>query len=213
MSDRQGRVPYEYIRDIFQKTDPNKMSKLTGNEYDKDKNEFTLNIVNKNYKVKHPSGDTYNENGEKVNSYIIKIMILRYLVNGEGVFQTGRDITFKDINGGHVYYKNFYNRTILRLANIYGNNLNKFEEDFKNIKCEKINMGDRAYKFEFLKNVFFTFIIWEGDEEFNPSANVLFDSNIEYYFNAEDLAVVVDIAISFIENKGTLPFDLGMYDF
>ncbi|MEJ8553029.1 DUF3786 domain-containing protein [Tepidibacter sp. Z1-5] len=211
MDNRQGRVPYEYIRDIFQKTDPKKMARLTGNEYHEDNNTFILKIINKNYKVKYPSGDIYNENDERINSYIIKIMILRYLVNGQGISQTGKDITFKDINGGHVYYKNFYSRTILRLANIYGNNLKKFEQDFKNIECEKTNKGDLAYKFEFLKNVFFTFIIWEGDEEFDPSANVLFDSNIEYYFNAEDLAVVVDIAITFIKNRGKLPLDLGMY--
>ncbi|WP_099189341.1 DUF3786 domain-containing protein [Tepidibacter mesophilus] len=211
MDDRQGRVPYEYIRDIFQKKDPKEMAKLTGNNYDEDNSIFTLKLINKTYKVKYPSGDTYNENGEMVNSYIIKIMILRYLVNGKGISQTGKDITFKDINGGHVYYKNFYNRTILRLAKIYGNNLKKFEQDFENIECEKTSTGDLAYRFEFLKNVFFTFIIWEGDEEFNPSANVLFDSNIEYYFNAEDLAVVVDIAITFIKNKGKLPVDLGMY--
>ncbi len=211
MDDRQGRVPYEYIRDIFQKTDPKKMSKFTGNEYDEDNSAFTLKLINKTYKVEYPSADIYNEDGKKVNSYIIKIMVLRYLVNGKGISQTGKDITFKDINGGHVYYKNFYNRTILRLAKIYGNNLNQFEKDFENIKCEKTGMGDLAYKFEFLKNVFFTFIIWEGDEEFDPSANVLFDNNIEYYFNAEDLAVVVDIAIAFIKNKGKLPIDLGMY--
>jgi hypothetical protein len=211
VDDRQGRVPYEYIRNIFQETDPKSMAMLTGNEYDEHNNTFTLKIINKNYKVEYPSGDIYNENGEKISSYIIKIMILRYLVNGKGVYKTGKDITFKDIKGGHVYYKNFYDRTILRLANIYGNNLIKFENDFEDIECEKTNTGDLAYRFEFLKNVFFTFIIWEGDEEFNPSANILFDSNIEYYFNAEDLAVVVDIAISFIKNKGNLPIDLGMY--
>ncbi|CAH2213291.1 DUF3786 domain-containing protein [Tepidibacter aestuarii] len=211
MDDRQGRVPYEYIKGIFQKTDPQIMAKLTGNDYDEDNNIFTLKLINKTYKVKYPSGDTYNENGEEVSSYIIKIMILRYLVNGKGISQTGKDITFKDINGGHVYYKNFYNRTISRLAKIYGNNLKRFEQDFENIECEKRNMGDLAYKFEFLKNVFFTFVVWEGDEEFNPSANVLFDSNIEYYFNAEDLAVMVDIVITFIKNKGNLPLDLGMY--
>ncbi|HBY2721403.1 TPA: DUF3786 domain-containing protein, partial [Clostridioides difficile] len=34
-----------------------------------------------------------------------------------------------------------------------------------------------------------------------PNSNILFDSNIIYYFNAEDLAVVPDTAIDAILNK------------
>jgi hypothetical protein len=57
-------------------------------------------------------------------------MFLRYLVNGKGVSPTGKNITFKEISGGHVYYHNFYNRTILRLAKLYGNNLEGLEKSF-----------------------------------------------------------------------------------
>ncbi|CAH2214191.1 DUF3786 domain-containing protein [Tepidibacter aestuarii] len=211
--DRQGRVPYEYIKNIFKNTDPSQMAELTGNKYDENAQIFTVKLMGKNYTVKYPSGDIYNQDNKLVESYITRIMFLRYLVNGKGVPPTGKDITFKDIPGGHVYYHNFHNRTILRLANLYGNKVEDFEESFKNIDSEKIKQGDLGYKFEFLKNVFFTFIVWEGDEEFAPSASILFDSNIEYYFDAEDLAVVVDIAINFLKNKGELPVDIGLYSF
>ena len=62
--------------------------------------------------------------------------------------------------------------------------------------------GDISSKFEFMNNVYITFVLWQGDEELPASANILFDRNIEYYFNAEDLAVVGDVAIELLKNKG-----------
>ena len=56
-------------------------------------------------------------------------------------------------------------------------------------------MADAAYKFEFVKNVYVTFALWEGDEEFSATAQILFDANISSYFTVEDMAVVGDISI------------------
>lgn len=39
------------------------------------------------------------------------------------------------------------------------------------------------------------FILWAGDEEFPPSAQILFSDNFPLSFEAEDLAVVGDISI------------------
>ena len=52
---------------------------------------------------------------------------------------------------------------------------------------------------------------WEKDEEFPPAANILFDQNIQFYFDAEDLAVVPDVAIDIIKNKGIMPDWIGLY--
>jgi hypothetical protein len=39
------------------------------------------------------------------------------------------------------------------------------------------------------------------------------DKNIECHFNAEDLAVIPDIAVEYFVHRGTIPPDLGMYHF
>jgi hypothetical protein len=39
-----------------------------------------------------------------------------------------------------------------------------------------------------------TFIIWEGDEEFSPEGNILFDQSAKSWFAAEDLAVLASLA-------------------
>ncbi|SHK15880.1 hypothetical protein [Tepidibacter formicigenes] len=57
---RQGRVPYEYIKNIFENTNPIQMAELTGNIYDENTQTFTVKLIGKNYTVKYPSGDIYN---------------------------------------------------------------------------------------------------------------------------------------------------------
>ena len=49
--------------------------------------------------------------------------------------------------------------------------------------------------FEFINGHRVQFLLWAGDEEFPPSSQILFSDNFPLSFEAEDLAVVGDIAI------------------
>ena len=60
---------------------------------------------------------------------------------------------------------------------------------------QKISMGDSGYKFEFMNDLHMYFILWAGDEDFPPSAQILFDDNFPLAFTAEDIAVVGDVSI------------------
>ena len=70
-----------------------------------------------------------------------------------------------------------------------------FAEAMEKIGAKKIESGDIAYEFEFMNNLYVRFILWAGDEEFPPSAQILFADNMSFAFEAEDLAVVGDISI------------------
>lgn len=210
--DRQGKVPFEFIRNIYKDCNPFTMAELSGTIYDKENEIFIVMFMSKEYIVTFPEGRIFTKSDNKeVEAYAIKTIFLRYLVNGKGIPPTGKSITYKEIPGGHVYYSNFYNRTILKLAEIYGNSLEDFERAAEMIMAEKIKMGDAAYKIKFLNNIYLTFIIWRGDEELSPSANILFDFNTTYYFDAEDLAVVGEIAIAVLKRHGELPQWKGLY--
>ncbi len=210
--DRQGRVPYEYIQNIFASEDPLHIAEKSSVCYDRDTSRFKITMMGIEYYVKHPEGRMYKkETGEEMNAYAIKTLVLRYLVNSKAVPAFNQDITYKEIPGGLVYYRNFYNRTILKLARIFSNNPKQLEEYAVSIGGQVLKKGDAACKFEFIDNVYITFIVWQEDDELPASANILFDKNMEYYFNAEDLAVVGDVAIELLKNKGEIPEWIGLY--
>ncbi len=212
MREHQEKVPFDYIVNKFSEMDPNVMATTLGLSYDEASKSFELEMMKENYKVLHPSGQVYTVFGEEITSYVLKTIIVRYLVNGMGTPLTGKYITYKEIKDGQIYYPNFYKRTVLRLAQLYSENKEAFRKNAKLVKAKFLNQGDLSFSFDFMKNVSFLFVFYDEDEEFDASANILMDQNTEGYYNAEDLAVVVDVAIEYFLG-GFIPGNLGMYSF
>lgn len=195
---RKDKIPYDYNKSIFKNFNPEEMAKNTGSIYDNEKEQFIVKLMGENIVVKYPSGEVFKEDGTQIEKYPPKTLILRYLMNAKGVAPVGKNITYRDVDGGNMYYNNFYGRCLLRLAKTFGNNLDGFKNVLERNGAEKVDMGDIAYKFEFLNNIYVTFALWKGDDEFPPSSQILFDGNVPFYFSAEDLAVVGDVSIGTI---------------
>ncbi|WP_303860284.1 DUF3786 domain-containing protein [Alkalibaculum bacchi] len=212
MREHQEKVPFDYIVDKFSKMDPNVIATTLGIPYNETNKSFVLEMMKETYKVFYPSGKVYTASGEEITSYVLKTIIVRYLVNGKGTSLTGKYITYKEIKDGQIYYPNFYKRTILRLSQLYSENKEVFRKNAELVKAKFLEQGDLSFSFDFMKNVNFLFVFYDEDEEFDASANILMDQNIEDYYNAEDLAVVVDVAIEYFL-YGYIPRELGMYSF
>lgn len=197
---RKDKIPYDYNKSIFKNFNPEVMEKNTGTIYDRENGQFVVRLMGENVIVKYPSGEVFKEDGTQIEKYPPKALILRYLMNAKGVAPLGKNITYRDVDGGNMYYNNFYGRCLLRLAKTFGKNIEGFKSSLEKVGAEKVDMGDIAYKFEFLNNIYVTFALWEGDDEFPPSSQILFDGNAPFYFTAEDLAVVGDVSIGTITN-------------
>lgn len=189
------KIAYEHYKAVFKDYDPEAMAKNTGCSYNRDTGEIAVKLMGQDMTVSYPSGDICGRDGSEVEGFHSKILILRYLIHGRGVGPSQKYITYREIEGGNVYYRNFYGRCILRLSRAFGNDPGGFKKAFESLNAEKVNIGDIAYKFQFLNNVYLIFIIWTGDDEFPPSSQILFNDNVHFYFTAEDLAVVGDVAI------------------
>lgn len=194
----KDEIPYDHYSSIFKNFNPNLMAKNTGCVYNESRGEIEVELMGKKVVVKYPSGEVFNEDGYEIEKYPPKTLILRYLMHGKGVAPSDKYITYREVDGGNVYYSNFYGRCLLRLSKTFGNNIKKFKDVFENLGAQEVSMGDAAYKFRFLNNIYVIFALWQGDEEFAPSSQILFNSNVPFYFTAEDLAVVGDVSIGAI---------------
>jgi hypothetical protein len=59
-----------------------------------------------------------------------------------------------------------------------------------------------GYRFEFMTGLFMSLLLWAGDDEFPPSAQILFDDNFVFAFTAEDLAAVAEAVITRLKEMG-----------
>lgn len=199
--DSKERMPYEHYMALFQEADPVEISKKSDIPYDEKSKCFTIKLMNSVYHISWPEFNVTHEEDaigyyplEEMNS--AKILIMRYLLEGCKVPSKGKFYTYRELPWGEVYQKQFHGRCILRLAFGFGNKLTQFASALEKLGGKKLKDGDCSYELEFLDGLFVRFILWEADEEFPPSSQILFSDNFPVSsFSAEDLAVVGDIAI------------------
>lgn len=205
--DRQGRIPFEYALDLYSKQHWTQIQNRLNSNFIQEENVFLFKLLGEPCKLSWPEGKLTAKEGTAVSSYVIRILVLRYFALGIYVKPTGRKITYKEIKDGAVYYPNFKKRTVDRLAREFDENNHLLDVGGKDL-----GLGERSVEIEVIDHVPLTYVCWAGDDEFPASANILFDETIEYYFNAEDLAVLPDLGIVWLKRKGALPLDFGMYD-
>ncbi len=203
--DNKTRIPFEHYKEEYAKLDPLEASKRTQIPYDEQRKVFLMRMMGKEYEIAFPefavkkAEETDKEYGALTEEYAAKILAIRYLLRGAAANHTGNFKTYRDFPWGETYFRQFYGRCILRLAFGYGNKQDLFIKAMEKLNAQKIESGDVAYEFEFMNNLYVRFILWAGDEEFPPSAQILFSDNMTFAFEAEDLAVVGDISIGTIK--------------
>lgn len=58
-----------------------------------------------------------------------------------------------------------------------------------------MNHGDEGVKISAFPRIPITFILWRGDDEFSPKANVIFDATIASYLSTEDILVLIQLML------------------
>ncbi len=131
----------------------------------------------------------------------IRILCARRILEGRDIPFGGRMRSYVEMPWGNVYQKQFDGRCVKRLAFGFGNTPEKFREACTGLGGIPVKGGDAAYDILFLDGLIVRLIIWEGDDEFPPSAQFLFSDNFPAAFTAEDIAVCGDIIIDALKGR------------
>jgi hypothetical protein len=119
-----------------------------------------------------------------------QILILHYLLNASGEPLTGRTIDFRQVPEGNFYYSAFVSRAKKPLLETFGHDLDLYLQVARSLGGEPQSLGDAAACFFAFPRVPVTHVLWGGDEEFPPEANILFDETIPRYLPTEDIAAL-----------------------
>ena len=203
--DNKERVPFEHYKEEYRKKDPLEISSRTGFPYSEERSCFTVSFLGKDYEIGFPEFTVValKENTDwcpLTEMTAAQILVIRFLTEGCQVSGTGKFLSYREIPWGEVYYRQFNGRCMMRLAFSFGNRLDVFCRALSNMGAREIEAGDAGYEIELFRGFFIRFQLWEGDEEFPPSAQILFSDNFPAAFHAEDLVVACDIIISTMKN-------------
>ena len=185
--------PYRHYLVEYQNMDPRDISRHLEIPFNENTGLFRVNFMERSYTVSHPDLEIHCLDEEDNQAVLCgdihaKILLLRYFTEGDYMRATGNLLSYRDLPWGDVYYRQFYGRCILRLSRMFGNRLETFCFIMENLKGIRKEYGDAAYEFNFLEGLRLCFVLWAGDEEFPPSAQILFSDNFPLAYAAEDAA-------------------------
>ena len=100
---------------------------------------------------------------------------------------------------GELYIKPYTGRVLTRAAFTFGTRLPAFEAAAEKLGGKKLPHGDAGYEFCFIGDYTVQILVWAGDDEFPPNAQVLYSDNFSQGFAPEDRVVAGDILISHIK--------------
>jgi hypothetical protein len=157
-----------------------------------------LKYLNHTYQVKLPEINISLQHSNKPIELRDKLLILHYLTIAKGTPLSNNLIAYQELREGATYYPTFVKRAVKPLIEYFGHTPQKLLDCSRNISGFKAAYGDLAVTIPAFTRVPITLVLWRGDEEFPPNANILFDNTILDYLSAEDINVLCQTIVWYL---------------
>jgi len=180
-------------------------AKKAGADYQKgeDGAKIIIDFFSEPYHIHFPQIEFYSPS-KKTVSLVTRILLLHYLIRADGSPLTGKWVGYKDIPGGLLYAGVFARRVIEPLVRKFGNSAKWFKEIGKKLGGKSVEVGDASFILHAFPFIPLQYVLWEGDEEFPPSVQLLFDASVDHYLSLEDIVVLGQMATGRLIHQSTL---------
>lgn len=167
----------------------------TGCDYFPDSKEYKVMIWGKNYCVDLKANIIIPDDpGEKTYHDFLYLFILFYLMKSQRQPVSNEWVSEKDITGGAAFFRGPHTIPTDVITRCFGDNLSLFENRCEALDGKKIDFADAAFAFEITPTIKVAVLYWQGDEDFESEARLLFDKTIEQHLPLDIIfALAVEI--------------------
>jgi len=160
-----------------------------GAEYDRDGRVLRLPVLNQKVAVEVDNKKVLEESGQDMRAYQA-ILVLHYLLGAKPFGPSGNWLTFRELESGKFYYSAYEKRSIGRVVEAFGSQAELLLKAAAPLGGTPIDMGDAGVRCDVFPKLPVAVVVWQGDAELSPSANILFDGSAGSLLTTEDLVVV-----------------------
>ena len=194
IENHKEEVPFSFYEEKFKSLDPADVTqRLPFVSWDGAA--FRLTLLGTEYTVTWP-GYTI----DPVPALPVQTFLLRRLLEGTTKPWLGTWKTFREMPWGEMYNTPYTGRVLTRAAFTFGFKMAKFAAACEGLGGRRLPHGDAGYEFDLFGPFKMQILMWEPDDEFPPSAQVLYTENFADCFAAEDRVVAGDILITHIKS-------------
>ncbi len=198
IENNKEEVPFSYYEGLFKDLEPEAVkSRLSAVKWEN--GEFYVNLLGREFAIFHPDYAIRALDGGIIPPLPTQTFMLRYLLECKDVTWGGTWKTFREMPWGEMYIKPYTGRVLTRAAFTFGTRVAAFKAACEKMGAMPLPHGDAGYQFDLVGGYAIQILVWEGDEEFPPNAQVIYSDNFADGFAAEDRVVAGDILISTIK--------------
>jgi hypothetical protein len=151
---------------------------------------LTIRVFGQNLLILPPEFDAIIEGSNGAARPADHILALHYLLCDVPVAPTDEMISFRDLPGGQFYLEPYRSRTTKPLVEHFGNDLVALRSALDRFDWALVDLGDFGARVQAVEKIHLTLVYHQGDEDFGPEAEILFDSSVKRVFCTEDATVL-----------------------
>ena len=198
IENHKEEVPFAHYEELFKKLDPaDAQARLGSVKWDG--KEFYVNLLGRDFAISHPDYAIRPLDNGNPPPLPTQTFLLRYLLECKDVPWRGEWKTFREMPWGEMYIKPYTGRVLTRAAFTFGFRTAAMGAAAEKMGAVPVKHGDVGFEFDLIGDYKMRILVWEGDDEFPPSAQILYSDNFSEGFSAEDRVVAADILISAIK--------------
>ena len=198
IENHKEEVPFAFYEEKFRELDPEETVRRVP-DVSWDGKEFAVKLLGRTFAISHPVYAIRALDEQPLPPLPTQTFLLRYLLEGKETPWQGSWKTFREMPWGELYIKPYTGRVLTRAAFTLGTRVDAFRAAAQKMGAVEVKHGDAGYLFQLIGGYQMQIMVWAGDEEFPPNAQVLYSDNFEEGFAAEDRVVAGDILISTIK--------------
>lgn len=199
IENHKEEVPFAHYEALFKDLNPQEvLERLPDVGFDG--GAFQVTLLGRGFSITYPGCEFSAKDGGTLPPLPTRTFLLRYLLESKQAAFGGEWKTFREMPWGEMYIKPYTGRVLTRAAFTFGTRVAAFEAAAEKMGAVPLKHGDAGYQFDLIGPYRMQIMVWEGDDEFPPNAQVLYSDNFAEGFAAEDRVVAGDILISTIKS-------------
>ncbi len=199
IENHKEEVPFAHYEALFKDLNPREvLERLPDVGFDG--GAFQVTLLGRGFSITYPGCEFSAQDGGALPPLPTRTFLLRYLLESKQVAFGGEWKTFREMPWGEMYIKPYTGRVLTRAAFTFGTRVAAFKAAAEKMGAVPLKHGDAGYQFDLIGPYRMQIMVWEGDDEFPPNAQVLYSDNFAEGFAAEDRVVAGDILISTIKS-------------
>lgn len=183
------RIAYDkYWRDLKRKV-PEEIATQLAVTYNSETRQFIVMFFNSEYILDCNNETVFSKIDGQVPEIMASILMLNYLAYAGPRQESAKKwVSLKEIpNGGMLFYPAFHKSSILGLVKAFGHNSKQLLECAAAWGGKPATFGSASAIFQAFPEIPLCVIVWEGDEDVQANATILFDPSIEHLLHIESV--------------------------